>query len=181
MADEGLQDRFMVLLERHQKIVFKVAGMYCWRPDDRRDLEQEITAQLWRSFPSYDSTRVFSTWMYRIALNVAISYVRHAGIHARRFVSLEAQDVDPIDPHAGPDQADEREHDERVRALNGFIAGLDGLNRALLLLCLEEHRYRDIAEVLGISETNVATKVSRLKDRMRKTMGPGKGALHGTR
>jgi RNA polymerase sigma-70 factor (ECF subfamily) len=180
-AGTELQDRFMALFEQHRKIIFKVAGMYCWRAEDRLDLEQEITAQLWRSFPRFDSTRVFSTWMYRLALNVAISYVRVAGNQARRFVSLEDHGLDAIDPACRPGDLDEHEHDDRVRALNGFIAGLDGLNRALLLLYLDEQSYREIAEVLGISETNVATKINRLKARMRNTIGHGKGNHDGTR
>ena len=67
---------FEQLLQQHQKIVYKVVNTYCWHNDDRADLAQEITVQLWRAFPSYDVQRNFSTWMYRIALNVAISSVR---------------------------------------------------------------------------------------------------------
>lgn len=162
----------MALLTQHEKIVIKVAGMYCWKPEDRRDLQQEIVVQLWGSFPSYDETRPFSTWMYRVALNVAISYVRRSGVYARHFVPLEEQSVEPVDPGHIPGEFDEQEADERVRALNRFVTGLDGLNRALLLLYLEEHSYRDIAAVLGITETNVATKINRLKQRIRQHVRP---------
>lgn len=94
------QIRFMDLLERHRRIVLKVASLYCWSAEERRDLVQEITLQLWRAFPKYDETRVFSTWMYRIALNVAISSARHTG---RRTVmtSLEESGIDPVDRSAG--------------------------------------------------------------------------------
>ena len=165
MTTEVAQDRFMALFVPHRKIVFKVAGMYCWHPEDRRDLAQEITVQLWRSFPAYDPQRSFSTWMYRIALNVAISFARKAGVRAKYAVSLDEGVGDPIDPRPAADEGD-----ERVLALHRFIAGLDTLNRALLLLYLEEHSYRDISDVLGISETNVATKINRLKQRIRKEM-----------
>ncbi len=163
MTTDSPGDRFQTLLERHQKIVFKVASTYCRHAEDRRDLAQEISAQLWRAFPRYDEARSFSTWMYRIALNVAISFARRAG--HRRMQSL------PLDDGlAGPgdDPAAREERDDRVAALRRFIDQLDDLNRALLLLYLEEHTYREIAEVLGISETNVATKISRLKQRIRK-------------
>src|SRR5262245_17763510 len=82
----ALQERFLTLLEMHERIVFKVAALYCHNAEDRRDLAQEITAQLWRAFPRYDEARPFSTWAYRIALNVAISYARRAGV--RQTVTL---------------------------------------------------------------------------------------------
>ena len=156
------QDEFRELLERHRKIVFKVANTYSRQPDDRADLAQEIAAQLWRAFPGYDPQRAFSTWMYRIALNVAISHVRSEAHRQRHAVPLDDELHDIADDD-GPDH----EADERVRALHRFIAQLEPLNRALLLLYLEDHSYREIAEILGISETNVSTKISRLKQRIR--------------
>jgi RNA polymerase sigma-70 factor (ECF subfamily) len=162
MATESLQDRFQALFERHRKIVFKVANMYCRHPEDRRDLAQEIGTQLWRSFPGYDESRSFSTWMYRIALNVGISFARQAGHRERHSISLDNGAIDAVDETAGL-----QEPDERVRALHRFIDQLDVLNRALMLLYLEDRSYREIAEVLGISETNVATKINRLKQRIR--------------
>ncbi len=76
MAISSKQE-FETLLQRHRKIVYKVVNTYCWQADDRADLAQEIAIQLWRSFHTYNNERSFSTWMYRIALNVAISNVRH--------------------------------------------------------------------------------------------------------
>ncbi len=150
----------MSLLDHHHGIVVKVASLYCWRAEDRRDLAQEIALQLWRAFPAYDERRPFSTWMYRIALNVAISAARKA---ARRpqHASLEDHGVDPIDTTS---RAEPNDH---VVTLYRFMARLDPLNRALLALYLDECSYRQIADVLGITETNVATKISRLKQRIR--------------
>src|SRR4051794_9595983 len=165
VATDTPQATFQGLLERHQKMVFKVASTYCRNPEDRRDLVQEIAVQLWRAFPRYDEGRRFSTWMYRIALNVAISSARRAG---RREMQSLSRDGDVADPVERPAELHER--DEQVSALHGFIDRLDGLNRALLLLYLEEHSYREIAEVLGITETNVATKISRLKQRIRSEL-----------
>ncbi len=158
----GARERFQALLAQHEKIVFKVAAMYCRDPEDRRDLAQEIAAQAWRSFGGYAPSRPFSTWMYRIALNVAISHSRNAGLRARHTVALDADAHDLADEGAMPHEAD-----ERVRALHRFIAGLGSLDRALMLLYLEDRSYREIADVLGISETNVATKINRLKQRAR--------------
>ena len=153
------------LLERHRRIVFKVANTYCRHPDDRADLAQEIAAQLWRAFPGYDAQRSFSTWMYRIALNVAISHVRSNTRRKRHTVPLN---------EALHDTADERgadfETDQRVRDLHRVIAGLSGLDRALLLLYLEERSNREIADILGLTETNVSTKISRLRQRIRNDL-----------
>jgi RNA polymerase sigma-70 factor (ECF subfamily) len=161
-AMSSARDRFQALLAQHEKIVFKVAGMYCRNAEDRRDLAQEICVQAWRSFGSYDATRSFSTWMYRIALNVAISFARSAGHRTRHVVPLDEDAHDIAD-----DGATLHEPDERVRALHAFIDRLDALHRALMLLYLEDRSYREIAEVLGITETNVATKINRLKQRIR--------------
>ena len=156
------RDRFQALLEEHEKIVFKVAAMYCRNAEDRRDIAQEICVQAWRSFGSYDPMRSFSTWMYRIALNVSISFARSASQRERHMVAMAVDTLDVAD-----DNATLLEPDERVRALHAFIDRLDPLNRALLLLYLEDRSYREIGEVLGITETNVATKINRLKQRIR--------------
>lgn len=161
-----LQERFGELLEQHRRIVFKVANTYSWHPEDRADLAQEICAQLWRAFPSYDSTRSFSTWMYRIALNVAISSVRSSRRRERHTVPFD-EDVHDV----AHDTSGGVEADERIRTLYRVINQLDHLNRALLLLYLDEHSYREIADILGISETNVATKLGRLKQRLRNDIG----------
>ncbi len=156
------RDAFGTLLQRHRGIVFKVVNTYTRHPDDRDELAQEIAAQLWRAYPGYDPARAFTTWMYRIALNVAISFVRTESNRQRNAVPLH-EDIDDIADDSGVDH----ESNERVRALYRLIGQLPPLNRALLLLYLEDHSHREIADILGISETNVATKISRLKQRIR--------------
>ena len=161
------QQRFESLLREHRRIVFKVACLYSRSAADREDLVQEISAQLWRSFGGYDQARAkFSTWMYRIALNVAISQARREHwSEASRFEALEAHHLETIS--GGEPIA---EQDERLQALYAFIGQLDPLNRALILLYLEDRGYADIAEILGISETNVATKIGRIKQKLRGQM-----------
>jgi len=159
------QADFRALLEAHRRIVLKVAGTYARHPDDRADLAQEIAAQLWRAFPGYDAGRPFSTWMYRIALNVAISHVRQQALR-RGVVEPLDDDHAAVPGDAGPDH----ETGEAQRVLERLIAALEPLDRALLLLYLDERPQREIAEVLGISETNVATKIGRLKQRLRQQM-----------
>ncbi|WP_082578312.1 sigma-70 family RNA polymerase sigma factor [Lysobacter sp. Root690] len=159
---EAARQRFEALLQAHRGIVYKVANTYCRNDEDRADLAQEIAVQLWRAFPSFDPQRSFSTWMYRIALNVAISQVRSNVPRQQNAVALDEQLHDVAD-----DRAADPEAAQRLRALDRLIAALEPLNRALLLLYLEERSYREIGEVLGLSETNVATKIARLKQRIR--------------
>jgi RNA polymerase sigma-70 factor (ECF subfamily) len=164
MTTRERQQRFESLLHEHRRIVFKVAGLYSRSVADREDLVQEIAAQLWRSFGRYDETRArFSTWLYRIALNVAISQARRWPA-MDRHEPLEAHHLESIggEPAAEPD--------ERLEALHAFIGQLDPLDRALILLYLEDRSYADMADVLGISETNVATKISRIKQKLRGRM-----------
>ena len=154
---------FGTLLQQHAGIVFKIARSYARGAEDRADLAQEIAAQLWHAWPKYDPARSFSTWMYRIALNVAIGHLRQQELRRRH-------DAVPLDD-ALHDVADtgaiDHESDQHLRLLQGFIARQPPLDRALLLLYLEDRPQREIAEILGISEANVSTKVGRLKQRLR--------------
>lgn len=161
-ATQSTRQRFAVLLEQHRRIVFKVAATYCRDADDRADLAQEIAAQLWRAFPGYDASRPFPTWMYRIALNVAISHLRERELRQRHIEAFDESLHDRADDNATDPAAE-----QQLRMLHGFIAQLGALDRALLLLYLDDHRQAQIADILGISESNVATKIGRLKQRIR--------------
>jgi RNA polymerase sigma factor (sigma-70 family) len=161
MADVAKQD-FGDMLESHRAIVFKVANTYCRHPEDRADLVQEIAAALWSAQSGYDPTRRFSTWMYRIALNVAISFVRSDSLHQRRTVPLDENLHDIAD-----DNAADPDNEQRLRLLQAFIERQGPIDRALLLLYLEDRSQREIGEILGLSETNVSTKIGRLKQRVR--------------
>jgi RNA polymerase sigma factor (sigma-70 family) len=160
-ATDDRQAAFSALLQRHRGIVFKVANTYARLAEDRDDLAQEIAARLWHAYPKYDPARSFSTWMYRVALNVAIGHVREQTVRGRH-------DAVPLDEdmHDLADGVD-HERDQHIRLLQGFIARQPPLERALLLLYLEDRPQREIAEILGISESNVSTKIGRLKQRIR--------------
>jgi RNA polymerase sigma-70 factor, ECF subfamily len=155
--------RFETLLEQHGGIVGKVVRIYARTADDRRDLAQEIATQLWRAYSRYDDRLgAFSTWMYRIALNVAISFLRRHSHPVRQTLSLDENEMEVVDETAG-----RTEPDERIPLLQQVIASLAPLDRGLMLLYLDDHSYREIAAILGITETNVATKLNRLKQRVR--------------
>lgn len=153
-----LQQRFATLLDQHAGIVWRVAYAWCRQSADRDDLVQEIHYQLWRAFDRYDPTRTFSTWMYRIALNVAISNDR------RRKRTREERLLDFPEPVGSISPTAEG---GRISELFQIIDGLDPTNRALLLLWLDNQSYAAIAEVLGLSETNVATRLNRLKQKLK--------------
>ncbi len=159
------QEIFLQLVEQHRGIIRKVAAGYCSSLVDQHDLTQEIMLQLWKAYPRYSPGRPFSTWMYRIALNVAISFLRRNTRPVRQTISL-----DEIDGELAHESTGTPEMDERIALLQRLIALLDPLNRALLLLYLDDHSYRDISAILGITETNVATKLSRLKERLRQNL-----------
>jgi RNA polymerase sigma factor (sigma-70 family) len=167
MTTPALQARFQALVDEHRKILYKVCNSYCRNQDDREDLAQEIIIQLWRSFERFDERCRFSTWMYRIALNVAISFYRRERTRTRHVLPAHERLLDVIDDAAGPAP--------EIRVLYQFIDGLDPLNRALVLLYLDGNSYLEIAQVLGISETNVATKISRLKRVIREQFSPAGG------
>ena len=162
LADEEI---FTQRLDQHAGIIRKVAFGYTNTFADCEDLTQEITLQLWRAYPRYSPDRPFSTWMYRIALNVAISFLRRHTRPARQTLSFEESYFEVVDETAGS-----KEPDERVALLQQVIASLAPLDRGLMFLYLDDHSYREIAAVLGITETNVATKLNRLKQRVREEM-----------
>ena len=164
MTHQHARDAFSSLLQRHAGIVFKVANSYARSLDDRDDLAQEIAAQLWHAWPKYDPARSFSTWMYRVALNVSISQVRGETLRRRHHVAYEP------DLHLGEVAPHDHEAEEQNALLQQAMQALDPMSRALLLMHLDERSHREIAEVLGISESNVATKFSRIKQRLRAAL-----------
>ena len=156
------QQEFQTLVDRHRRILYKICNSYCRNRDDREDLAQEIVVQLWRSFGTFDERARFSTWMYRISLNVAISFYRKETARTRHILSDDGQLLNAID------ETDYQSSE--IQALHQFIAILDPMDKALVLLYLDGNSYLEMADVLGISETNVATKISRMKERMRQEL-----------
>jgi RNA polymerase sigma-70 factor (ECF subfamily) len=157
------ETRFLALFQEHRAILYKVAYGYCRNREDRVDLVQEMAIQLWRSFGRYDSRVKFSTWAYRVAMNVAISHFRGEGRRIR--------DTLPIDELAYELAADDplaEEAGDNMRVLHQLIAGLDDFNRALVLLYLEGHTSEEIAEIVGISPGNVTTRMNRLKNELQR-------------
>jgi RNA polymerase sigma-70 factor (ECF subfamily) len=161
MNKETDHDGFLTLLEEHKRIIFKICNSYCAKKSDREDLAQEIIFQLWKSHKNFNADHKFSTWMYRIALNVAITFYRKE-TRAAKTISL-AETPPEVEDKISNDPVE-----ENINRLEIFINELKEFDKALMILYLEEKNYKEISEILGITETNVATKLGRIKDKLRQ-------------
>lgn len=153
---------FLSVLESHKGIIYKVANSYTTTVENQEDLIQEIIFQLWRSFEKYNDQYKWSTWIYRIALNVSISFYRKESRKKNYSQPLTESIIEAVPDDISDDQAG------NVSILRRFISEMQELDRALLILYLDEKSHKEIAEILGLSETNVATKISRIKERLRQ-------------
>jgi RNA polymerase sigma factor (sigma-70 family) len=162
MTTQAHKEQFVNIISQNKKLIYKVCNSYCRDAEDRRDLVQEVIICLWQSFGKYDERYKLSTWMYRIALNTAISHYRSGKRRLENTLPLTEDLLEIASDNP------EMETDERVKQLYIFINALDELNRALMILYLDDNSYREIAGILGISETNVATKISRIKQQLKQ-------------
>jgi RNA polymerase sigma factor (sigma-70 family) len=159
--DPDREPQFISLLEAHRALLYKIARIYGHSAADRDDLAQEAIANLWRAFPRYDSQLRFSTWMYRVCLNVAISWQRHERTQTRHLVAVDEAVLENLRDLRDPPES------EDVTLLYTIIGKFDQLDKALLLLYLDGQSHQEISAVLGITTTNVATRIGRLKERLR--------------
>lgn len=148
-------------LESQQRLIHKVCWAYTHSPEDHDDLFQEIAVRLLSAVRNYDPTRKLSTWVYRVALNVAIDF--HRRRLRRTQVSLG------FDGNQEAKSAHDQSAEEQLRELHELLDRQTEADRALLLLCLDGNSYREIGEVLGISESNVGTRLNRLKKTLRES------------
>lgn len=154
---------FTELVEKNQGIIHKVCRIYTDEKDSHDDLFQEIVLQLWRSYDSFKGDSKFSTWMYRVSLNTAITLIRkktktkETDFNEAQFIHLKSEDKDEF-------------LEERITLLYAAIRLLNDVERALVLLFLEDLPYKDIAETLGISEVNARVKMNRVKIKLKEIM-----------
>jgi RNA polymerase sigma-70 factor, ECF subfamily len=160
---QSLEPSFLALIKEHQRIIHKVCRMYADDADDRQDLFQEVVLQLWRAFPSFRGDAKITTWLYRVALNVAISDLR------KKKARPEPDKLDEQFNQLKDDSA-HAFHDENVQLLYKAIDQLSQVEKALVMLYLEEHSYDEIAEIMGITANNARVKMHRLQEKLRKIM-----------
>ena len=160
MNKQKQQQFFQDIIEQHKGILFKVARAYCQNEEDRQDLIQEMMIQIWQSVHKYNDQFKISTWLYRISLNVAISFYRKNTTRANRYTILKEQMTEiPTEEKA--------ETEQQLNLLEQFISELKELDKALIILFLEDKSHTEIAEILGMSVSNVGTKIGRIKDKLK--------------
>ena len=164
MSSGNISQEFIAFVESNRKLIYKVCRMYCRNDSMIKDVEQEILVQLWTAFPKYDNSYRPSTWIYRIALNTAISFYRREKKHNTNRIDTNSTVFQLV---AADDNS---ELEEQIILLYRVMDDFAELDRALLLLYLDDNSYDDIAKVLGITVTNVATKINRLKQRLKRLM-----------
>jgi RNA polymerase sigma-70 factor (ECF subfamily) len=152
-------------------MLFKLSNLYCQPGPDREDMFQEIVVQLWKAYPNFRGQSKFSTWLYRVALNTAISGLRK---EKKRFTTVGPENL----PAQEPDIQYEQEQDEQLLQLYAAINQLTAIERALVMLYLEDKSYHEMEEILGINENSLRVKMNRIKEKLRKLT---KEANHGIR
>lgn len=155
------EQEFIRLLKENKGIIYKICNSYCSKKEDRDDLAQEIIYNLWKSFNNFNAAFKFSTWMYRIALNVAISFYRQGNKTRDHIPILEGLIV------LEEKTEEKAEIEKNIRLLQEFINDLKEIDKAIILLYLDDKSHREISEITGFTETNVATKIHRIKDKLR--------------
>lgn len=157
---ETTEKAFLEAIETHKGILYKLSKIYMEDLLDREDLYQEMIFQLWRSFSSFKGASKFSTWMYRVALNTALVYVKK---DQRKLPMWSSPEM--------PDQVDYSDHPEKEEQLAYFYQAVKALNeveKALIFLFLEGFSHREISAQLGISEGNARVKLNRTKDKLQE-------------
>ena len=151
---------FLLLVQEHQGIIRKVCHLYGRNDADRDDLYQEIVIQLWKAFSSFRGEAKISTWMYRIALNTAISNLRKQS----RKVALSFPEFIPRD-EAETDE--EKFKEEKLQQMYAAISRLSEVEKAIVMLYLEDKSYDEMEEILGIGNGALRVKMNRIKEKLR--------------
>ncbi|MEQ8475234.1 MAG: sigma-70 family RNA polymerase sigma factor [Fulvivirga sp.] len=153
-----MEKEFVSLIKKNESIILKICNIYCKEIEDRQDLHQDILVQLWKSFPNFDKRSKITTWMYRIALNTAVSrYRKEKKVPIKEAISERLV-------------SDSSNDDENVRLLYLAIEGLNKIEKAITMLYLDGIKYKEIGEIMGLSESNVGFKINQIKSKLREKL-----------
>jgi len=159
MDTKQLENEFLTMITAQRRVIYKVCYIYANDQEELNDLFQEAVLNLWKSFPSYRGDSKLTTWVYRISMNTCITYLRHAGTRPRTI---------PITANVIGQLTEEGDKAEQIQELYRLINQLGKLERALILLWLDERSYQEMSDILGLSKANVAVKLNRIKEKLRK-------------
>jgi RNA polymerase sigma-70 factor (ECF subfamily) len=156
MEKRNLEKEFLDMVNQYDRVIYKVSSFYIDEKVELEDMYQEIVLNIWKSYPSFRGKSIHSTWIYRIALNTCVSYYRKK---KRRPSFVDMTHVI---------EKDSFENSDMIKKLYALINGLGKMERALVLLYLEDRPQKEIAEIMGMTVTNVATKLSRIREKLKR-------------
>ena len=154
------EEEFVNLIQSNQGLIYKITAIYSRDREQQKDLYQEIVYQTWKSFDHYKKTAKVTTWLYRVGMNTAITQLNREKKNPMRM-SISEVTIDFVDER-------ESETEEKIQQLYAEIRKLGLLDRGIVFLFLEGKSHDEIAEIVGISTSNVGTRISRIKDKLRK-------------
>ncbi len=155
-----MEKEFTALINNHRSLIFKVCNLYCDEEEARKDLFQEIVLQAWKSYPTFRKEARVTTWLYRVALNTAISNFRKQLVRPQK-ISLSLSELEIPDMNT----TDEK---ERRGAMHEAIEKLSQIEKAVTLLYLDDRSYQEISDIIGISISNVGVRLTRIKNKLNK-------------
>ena len=160
--DENLKCLFSRIIEENKQKILRICFVYASNKDDQKDLFHEVALNIWKSMPSFRNEAAIDTWVYRVCLNICMQYALKRNKTKRSQVEIEGI----IISDESVDVENNLENIEKTKMLHACISKLKDSEKALVLLFLEDLSYKSISEVAGISENNVAVKLSRIKKKL---------------
>jgi RNA polymerase sigma-70 factor (ECF subfamily) len=161
LKNSELQKTFENLVKTHERLIYKICRLYGNSEDDRQDLYQDIVIQLWKSYPKFRGEAKLSTWLYRIGLNVAITQIR------KQKRQIYATDIETLNMEF-PEDASYLEETEKFRTMYAAIDKLNEIEKAIVMLYLDDKSYDEMEDILGISNGNLRVKMNRIKEKLRQ-------------
>jgi RNA polymerase sigma factor (sigma-70 family) len=160
-VEKQIEKNFERDIKVNELLIYKVCGIYAFNTTDRKDLFQEIIIQLWKAYPKFKGEASFSTWLYRVAINTAITGVRRKN----NLVSSVEPSSMPVDIH---DDEHWKEKEERLQQMYRAIEKLNKIEKAIVMLYMEERPYEEMEQILGISQGTLRVKMTRIKEKLRE-------------
>ena len=158
------ETEFLALIRENERLIWRVCNLYVDDLDEREDLFQEVVGQAWRSYDNFRGDSKFTTWLYRVALNTAISHhrkrIRRRRVEAHGEILHQAPSTDP--------------YEEEVSLMYAAIARLSKVDKALVLLYLDDRSYEEMADIMGFTVTNVGVRLNRIRKRLKDDCKPVK-------